>query len=264
MQKNRIYEGECVDVMIGMMPDNFVDLTVTSPPYDDLRSYKVYTFDYEPIARQLYRVTKPGGVVFWVVGDETTDGSESGNSFRQALYFKKIGFNLHDTMIYQKDVLPRNDNRYQDNFEYMFVFSKGAPKTFNPIMVPCKHAGSVSHSRTARKKDGTMKKVKQTKIKEKKIKPNIWRYVVGYMKTTTDEYAYDHPAMFPEKLARDHIRSWSNPGDLVFDPMCGAGTTCKMAKMEGREFIGIEMSQEYCQIARKRVQWANPPLFAVT
>ena len=123
MEINKIYNENCLETM-AKMPDNFIDLTVTSPPYDNLRTYKGYSFDFENVAKELYRITKIGGVVVWIVGDATIKGSETGTSFRQALFFKEIGFNLHDTMIYQKSVPPMNDKRYQHNFEYMFVFVK--------------------------------------------------------------------------------------------------------------------------------------------
>lgn len=243
-----------------MFPDNFIDLTITSPPYDNLREYKGYTFDFEKIAKELFRITKEGGVVVWVVGDATIKGSETGTSFRQALYFKEIGFNLHDTMIYKKkNYLPLNHNRYDPAFEYMFVLSKGKPKTFNPILIPCKYSGykynyATRSSGSAKEKKGSLRARDEIKVtKTHKYKGNIWGYDVGKYKGSKDDI-WDHPATFPEKLAEDHILSWSNEGDLVFDPMCGAGTTCKMAKLNNRNFIGIEISKEYCEIANERIK----------
>jgi len=266
---NHIYQGDCVDVM-RTFPEGVIDLTVTSPPYDNLRTYKGYTFNFEEIAKELYRVTKDGGVVVWVVGDATIKGSETGTSFRQALYFKEIGFSLHDTMIYEKTSPYPANVRYQQDFEYMFVFSKGKPNTFNPIYtlktlgeIEKILRGSYDHStRTYRTISGETERLDEAGLKrlEKasknitKVMSNIWKYEAGYQKSTTDEIAYKHPAIFPEQLAQDHILSWSNVGDLVFDPMCGSGTTCKMAKLNGRNYIGIDIAEEYVEMARRRVE----------
>jgi len=258
MEINKIYNENCLDTM-AKMPDNFIDLTVTSPPYDNLRTYNGYSFDFNSIARELYRVTKDGGVVVWVVGDATINGSESGSSFKQALYFKEIGFNLHDTMIYQKQSFPPiypKVKRYQQCFEYMFVLSKGQPKTFNGIMRD-KASISIGNKKSKgsfRKPDGSF--VYNNNIdrsKSKTIELNIWKLPCGYMKSTKDKEAYKHPAMFPEKLANDHILSWSNEGDLVYDPFMGSGTTAKMAYFQNRNYIGSEISLEYIEITEKRL-----------
>ena len=255
---NKIICGDCLEVMKDI-PDNSIDLTVTSPPYDNLRSYKGYTFKFEETANELYRVTKIGGVIVWVVGDATIKGSETGTSFKQALYFKDIGFNLHDTMIYQKNSYPfPPQNRYYQQFEYMFVFSKGKPKKVNLLKQKSLYSGTANH--TQRNKNGKTEKF-MSMAKETRIKDNVWKYDTGYMKTTKDKFTYQHPAMFPEKLAQDHILSWSNEIDIVLDPMCGSGTTCKMAKLNNRRYIGIEISPEYCDIARKRVNATPEPLF---
>jgi site-specific DNA-methyltransferase (adenine-specific) len=252
---NTIIQGDCLEVM-KQMPDNCVDLTVTSPPYDNLRDYKGFVFDFEGIAQQLYRVTKQGGVVVWVVGDATIEGSESGTSFRQALYFKDIGFDLHDTMIYQKNSYPfPPSNRYFGVFEYMFVFSKGSPTTTNLTRV--KNICKKTTSSSARQADGSTKKMKYETGKGSRVRDNIWKYEVGWKKSTLDKEAFEHPATFPEKLAKDHIVSWSNKGGLVLDPFSGSGTTVKMSELMGRRYIGIEISPEYCEIARKRVQEAK-------
>ena len=195
-----------------------------------------------------------GGVVVWVIGDKVENGSETGESFRQALYFKSLGFNLHDTMIYEKDGSPYPEQtRYLQNFEYMFVFSKGTPKTVNLIKEKTR-GYKASNSSTKRNPDGSTELFKYERGKELRSKYNVWKILNGFMKTTKDTYAYEHPAMFPEKLATDHIISWSNKGDLVLDPMNGSGTTTKMAKLLGRRFIGIELSEKYCEIARGRLR----------
>jgi DNA modification methylase len=265
IEKNKIYQGDCLEVLRAF-PDEFIDLTVTSPPYDNLRTYNGYTFDFEGIAKELYRVTKEGGVVVWVVGDATIKGSETGTSFKQALYFKEIGFNLHDTMIYRSGKPPLTHNRYEQEFEYMFILSKGKPKTFNAIRVPCIEAGK-SRRRNYGEKIGAKTESKNairhrdeiTKVSDTKIKYNIWSYPTGMGGTTNDKIAFEHPAIFPEKLAEDHILSWSNEGDTVLDPMCGSGTTLKMALHNNRSYIGIEISEKYCEIARSRL--TKHPLF---
>jgi DNA modification methylase len=255
---NQIICGDNVAVM-RQMPDRCIDLTVTSPPYDNLRTYNWFVFDFEGIAKELYRITKDGGVVVWVVGDATINGSKTGTSFRQALYFKEIGFNLHDTMIYAKNnPMPVNANRYYPCFEYMFVFSKGKPKTFNPILEETATKGQKHHLKQ-RNTDGSFRKATGygKPVKPTRPKYNIWFYNVGGGQAATDKIAYKHPAIFPEKLAEDHIISWSNPGDIVFDPFLGSGTTAKMALLNGRNYIGIDISEEYCEIARRRVEQAQ-------
>lgn len=247
-----ILNMDCVEAM-KLMPDEYVDLTVTSPPYDNLRTYQGFSWDFESTAKELYRITKQGGVVVWVVGDATVKGSETGTSFKQALYFKEIGFNLHDTMIYHKtNPIPQNHNRYEQSFEYMFVLSKGKPKTFNPIKEPTKNAGkefdwgnrkTIMDKNQCRRDRGTDK----IKVSNKKIKQNIFSYAIGGSKT-------GHPAIFPEQLANDHIISWSNEYDIIFDPFMGSGTTAKMAMLNNRKFIGCELSENYCKIIKERLE----------
>lgn len=233
--------------------DNSIDCLITSPPYDNLRDYGGYEFDFEPIARELYRIIRNGGVVVWVVGDATIHGSETGTSFKQALYFKKIGFNLHDTMIYQKDVMPFPErNRYNQCFEYMFIFSKGKPKTFNPIKVATK-GYKPSNSNTTRGKNGLTSLLKYEQGKPMRSKFNIWFFTVGYMKSTKDKIAFEHPAIFPDQLAIDHILSWSNENDIILDPMAGSGTTLAMAKRYNRQYIGYEINKKYIPLIRKRL-----------
>ena len=246
---NSVITGNCLGVM-KTFPDNCIDLTVTSPPYDNLRSYNGYSFDFENIAHELYRVTKEGGVVVWVVGDATINGSETGTSFEQALYFKKYcGFRLHDTMIYQKSGMSYPDlTRYYNVFEYMFVLSKGKPKKINLIKDrKNKFIGLVGGN----KRGGLCKRGKiGTRF-------NIWSFANGGNNSSKDKIAFQHPAIFPESLAQDHILSWSDEGDLVLDPMCGSGTTCKMALLNNRNYIGIDISEEYCELSRRRIKEAQ-------
>lgn len=264
MKLNKIYQGNCLEVMKGF-PGESIDLVVTSPPYGNLRKYDGYNFEFEGIARELTRILKYGGAIIWIVADQTISGSETGTSFKQALYFmNNCWLNLYDTMIYAKEGLTMKHRRYEQEFEYMFVFTKhnnsgNSPKTFNPIMVPCKWFGRDS-DRTGQKlgiHDERLKKARsgkdRTNVKEMKIKGNIWKYNTGYGHSSKDKIAFEHPAIFPEKLARDHILSWSNKGDVVLDPMCGSGTTLKVAKQLGRSFIGIEISEKYIKIAEERL-----------
>lgn len=253
-----LYCGDNVTFMKDL-PDSIFDLTVTSPPYDNLRNYNGYSFDFENVAKELYRITKEGGVVVWVVGDATVKGSETGTSFKQALYFKEVGFNLHDTMIFRKkNPIPQiYRKRYSNEFEYMFVFSKGVVTTHNPLMTDCLHAGLVLNGTTYKNysKDEQKRFKMANPVKRQKIRGNIWEYVVG--KNKEDQEAKGHSAPFPCELARDHIVSWSNEGDLIFDPFMGSGTTGKMALLNNRQFVGIDCSEEYVNIAIDRVSKCN-------
>lgn len=265
---NKTYNENCLKTM-GWMNDEYLDLVITSPPYDNLREYKGYSFDFENIAKELYRTIKKGGVLVWVVGDSTSKGSESGTSFKQALFFKEIGFNLHDTMIYHKTGLTMNHNRYEQEFEYMFILSKGKPKTFNPIKIPCKWFGKDS-DRTGQKygtHEEINKKLRSNKergnVKPDKIKGNVWNYNTGFLHSSKDKVAFEHPAIFPEKLAEDHILSWSNQNDIIYDPFMGSGTVAKMCIVNKRNFIGSEISSEYVEICKKRIRGIihEPTLF---
>ena len=250
----KLMAGDCVERM-RELEDASAQLVLTSPPYDELRDYNGYSFPFEDIAQELYRVTADGGVVVWVVGDRIR-GGRSLTSFRQALTFQEIGFSAHDVMIYQKKNTPfMRSNAYTNAYEFMFVLSKGKPATFNPLKVPTARHGMelLTHNKLP---DGINKK-KRGELKKEKTRTNIWSYAVGLGGTTRDRIAFQHPAVFPEKLAEDHILSWSKPGDLVLDPMCGSGTTGKMALLHGRDFIGIDISREYIDIARQRLESAG-------
>lgn len=252
---NKIIQEDCL-AALKSFPSESVDMVLTSPPYDNLRNYHGYSFDCHQIAKELFRVIKKGGVVVWVVGDATINGTETGTSFRQALTFIDVGWNLHDTMIFKKkNPIPQiYRKRYSNEFEYMFVFSRGAVRTHNPINVDCLHAGLKLNGTTYKNysKNMQVRRKLAKPVKDRKMKGNIWEYVVG--KNKEDQEAKGHPAPFPCQLAQDHILSWSNKGDLILDPMCGSGTTCKMAKRLGRNYIGLDVSAEYCQIAKKRLK----------
>ena len=252
-----VYNEDCLDTMAAM-PDGCLDLVVTSPPYDGLRTYSGSGFDqFETIAAELFRVLKQGGVLVWVVGDQTIKGSETGTSFRHALHFKdEVGFNLFDTMIYQKP--PRgavgNNKTYWQGFEYMFVLSKGRPKTINLIMDRENKETRHGDKGTKRMVEGELKQVSRGGYGKLGRRTNVWLYQGGKSHSTKDAIAFDHPAIFPEKLAEDHIISWSNEGDVVYDPFMGSGTTAKMAIKNNRKWIGSEVSSDYCGIAEKRLE----------
>ena len=257
MEIDKIYQGDCLEVL-KTFEDNLIDLTVTSPPYDNLRTYggviDGWSFEkFQGIARELYRVTKEGGVVVWVVADATIKGSETGTSFKQALYFMECGFNLHDTMIYIKNggLNSGSLQAYQQKFEYMFVLSKGKIKTFN-LIKDRKNKKAEDVVKKKKRPDGTIVE-QHFKSEEYGVRYNYWIYDTGGSKGTKDAYAYVHPAVFPEALANDHILSWSNEGDVVFDPFMGSGTTGKMAIRNNRNFIGIELNEEYFKIAERRI-----------
>ena len=247
--------GDNCEVMRAM-PSESIDLVVTSPPYDDLRTYGGHSWDFYGVAWNLKRLLKPGGVIVWVVNDKTQDGSETGSSADQAKHFRSIGLRQHDTMIYYKNGMSfPESNRYYPVWEYMYIFSKGQPKTTNLIADrKTNHGGAKKTSRMERQPDGAIRRPeREFEVSEYSVRYNIWTIDAGYMKTTKDVSAYDHPAIFPEALARDHIVTWSNEGDIVLDPFSGSGTTAKMAKHNGRRFIGIEINPEYVEISKKRL-----------
>ncbi len=250
LEINKTYNENCLSTM-AKMPDQFIDLTVTSPPYDNLRMYNGYSFDFENISKELFRVTKNAGVVVWIVNDQTINGGKSGNSFRQVLHFQDIGFLIHDVMIWQKICPFQHKNRYIQAFEYMFVLSKGRRKIANLI---CdrknKWAGTQIHG-TERQVNGEIKNLstvqKSKKVKEFGSRFNIWDIPPEKNNKT------GHPAVFSERIAGDHIITWTNSGDLVYDPFMGSGTTAKMCVLLKRNYIGSEISKEYCDIIEERI-----------
>jgi DNA modification methylase len=251
MEIGKIYNENCLITMQNM-PDNYIDFVITSPPYDDIRNYNGYQFEFEKIAKELFRIIKSGGVIIWIVADATIDGSETCTSFKQALYFKEIGFRLHDTMIYYKNnPMPQTGNRYHQHFEYMFAFSKGSPKTFNPITEPTKYQGLANMKN--RGQNGSLDYEKVERTKEKKV-GNVFFYSIGGGISTKDKIAYNHPAIFPEKLVADQINTWTNEEDLIYDPFMGSGTTAKISHLLNRKWIGSEISKEYVDIANERLK----------
>lgn len=251
--KNVVYHGDCVKVM-SEFPEKSVDLVVTSPPYDSLRTYNGsldWSFDvFKRVADGLVRVLKDGGVIVWVVNDATIDGSESGTSFKQALHFKELGLRIFDTMIWEKDGIGSpHTNRYHSCFEYMFIFSKGRPKTFNPLFdYPNKTAGRVTGKHTVRESDeSTSARVSNTPILALGKRRNVWHQAAEKNRTIK------HPAVFPLTLAKDHITTWSNPGDTVLDPFAGSGTTLLACKQLNRDYVGIEKESIYKSMIDERL-----------
>lgn len=253
-------KNECCIKTMFEMPENHIDLIITSPPYDFIRNYggaAHQLFNFQAVAWQIKRVLKPGGVCVWVVGDQVKDGNESGTAFRQALFFKdQIKFRLFDTIIYEKSRRPVGaKNGYWQNFEYMFVFSKGKIKTINLLR-------DAKNLTTSKKMTYTYRCNKTDKMIKKETagngpigrRNNIWKYYTGHQKSTMDKMAFEHPAIMPEKMARDHILAWSNEGDLIYDPFMGSGTTAKMAIMENRRWVGSEINPKYCDLVKHRLE----------
>lgn len=251
--ENTIILGDACE-KLELLKDNSVDLVITSPPYDDLRKYNGagLTWNHEKfmcIANQLKRVLKEGGVIVWVVNDRTENGSKTGTGFRQALYFKEIGLNINDTMIWRKtNPMPQvKQPRYSACFEYMFVFSKGTPKTFNPIMRECKLGGKYYNS-TAKNMDGESGRHSLSyNVNKEMVDYNVWDIAVAQNKT-------NHPAVFPYEIPYRHILSWTKKGDVVLDPFIGSGTTALAARDLGRKYIGIEMEKSYYSMCIERLR----------
>ena len=258
MNATHIYNEDCLDTM-GKLHEGSVDMILTSPPYADLRDYKGYkqgNINVNDVAHEAFRILKEGGVMVWVIGDKIKNGAENLQPFEHALIISEAGFNLYDTIIYHKDFrgfMGTPENMYYQNFEYMLVFSKGKIKTTNLI---CDRVSvSKTGGKNIRNKDGSITSKKGIiKVKPVGKRENIWRYEVGGAKSASDKIASEHPAIFPEQLAADHIKSWSNKGDIVYDPFLGSGTTSKMAYLLGRRFMGSEIAKEYCDIANRRLE----------
>jgi site-specific DNA-methyltransferase (adenine-specific) len=259
MIPSEMFLGDCVDVMRGF-PGECIPLTVTSPPYDTIRQYGGHSFQFEDIAKELFRITVPGGVVVWVVRDEVKDGQESGTSCRQCLYFGEVGFWLHTTLILVSNVFPHpHDGRYGNQAHFGYVLSRGRPRTVNLLHDrPNSTAGDRIRG-CRRHRDG---RIERAGFRGKLVRPygrrtNVWTYDVGGNKSTGDSYCFAHPALMPEAMAGDLILSWSQRGDVVLDPLCGAGTTCKMALLNDRRYFGIEVHRPYYELAVRRMQEAK-------
>jgi len=251
MEFGKIYLENCIETLARMSGD-LLDMTITSPPYDDLRDYNGYHFPVEEIAAGLFAKTKPGGVVIWVVGDRTLNGDETLSSFKHALTFQAAGFRVHDTMIYAKNNPIPSDcgKRYRQCFEYMFCFSKGQPATFNPLMQPIKQEKAFKSFRITKVGRNDLEH-DHVAPRERKVN-NIFYYNVG-TSSSKDRIAFEHPAIFPEQLVEDQISTWTNEGDIVYDCFMGSGTTAKVAQLMKRRWLGSEVSAEYVEIANARL-----------
>lgn len=253
-----LYHGDCIEIARGL--ECSAHLIVTSPPYDALRRYGGHRFNFRAVAEASRDMLISGGVLVWVIKDQTVNGSETGTAAFHKLYFKDcLGLNIHDTMIYEKNghAYP-SQNRYYEIFEYMIVFSKGSPKTFNPIKDRENkwYGQKWSNKRSRRNFEGDLKDSSWDQAEGERfgVRFNSWKYNVGHGYSSKDKIAFKHPAIFPELLAHDHIVSWSNKGNLVLDPMCGSGTVCKQAEKLNRLWIGIEIEEKYCEITAKRIE----------
>lgn len=261
LPENKIVCCDCLDGMAAL-PDECIPFTLTSPPYDGLRTYDgLAEWDFMAVARELYRITMPGGVVVWVVQEQIIDGSESGETSRQRLAFADIGFRLHHTMVMGKlGGIQFSSNRYGRPLEYAFILSKGKPRYFSPLRdKPNKESGRVKVF-SNRKPDGSFAPVKHKKVHPYGLRGSVWFYPTGKNNTAKEGYAFGHPALMPEKMAEDHILSWTKVGDLVFNPFAGGGTALKMALLNHRRYLGFEINPKYVEIARRRLRDAEAKL----
>jgi|SRR6185503_6742074 len=254
---NSVVVGDSADVL-KTFPDGSIHCVVTSPPYDAARVYNGFVFRFEEIAKELYRVLVDGGSMIWVVQNTVPDGEgETLTAQDQSIFFvRQCGFWLYDTLIYAKDARYPEETRYRQAWEYMFHFTKGKPKTTNLLkdhktVSYWVHKWRRNHS-SNRQEDGTVSETKDYGVHPFQTRENVWYYANGFMKSSKDKIAFEHPAIFPDALAEDHVLSWSNPGDIVLDPFAGSGTTLKAAAKHRRKWIGIEISEEYAALARKR------------
>lgn len=261
MTSHTIIEGDAATAL-KTLPNGCVHLGVTSCPYDDLRTYgkEKVSWDFETIAKELYRVLCPGGVLCWNVNDQVVNGGETLTSCKQKIYFvEQCGFRVHDTMIYEKRNFSHPEKvRYHQVFEYVYVLSKGAPRAFNPIKDKKNAtAGCIGNLgvNTYTERDGT-KSVREKKLTaEYGMRTNVW---MGNTRGQEDMcIPLKHPAMMPKWLARDLILSWSNAGDIVIDPFMGSGTTIQQAEATGRSGIGIEINPEYIRDFRQNLDLNN-------
>lgn len=248
----QVFQQDCIEWMRNQS-DHSIDCVLTSPPYDNIRHYGGYVFDFETTAQQLSRLLAPGGVIVWNVADATVAGSESGTSMRQALYFMSLGLRLHDTMIYvKKNPMPTNKTtrRYHQAWEYIFVFSQGTPRVFNPIEVPTQYQGQANMK--YRGQSGEIKYCKTPRNSMTKLR-NVFEYTIGGGHTTKSKVVNDHPALMPEQLALDQLRTWADQHSRIYDPFAGAGTTLWAAEQLGFNSVGTEVNADYCAMIHERL-----------
>lgn len=254
---DRIYNADCLEVM-DALPEGCVDMTITSPPYDGIRTYEDTHdgLDYEAVLQGLYRITKQGGVLVWIVADQVINGDETGTSFRQALAAKDVGFKLLDTMIWRKSIRSIGScNAYWNEFEYMFVFTKGKIRVVNLLKDRPNYKSGQKFTAPVRNRSGEFSSSRNPRLLgEMGRRGNIWHYATGNgCSAPSGSVAFEHPAIFPEALVADHVQSWSNIGDLVFDPFMGSGTTAVVARRLDRHYIGAELVEKYADICKRRL-----------
>lgn len=245
------------EVVLKNIPDNSIDLVVTSPPYDDLRKYNGFSFNLHNIGVELYRVLKDGGVVAMVIQDSTKDFGKSLTSFRTIVdWCDNIGFKLFETVIYHKNGTEGAwwKHRFRVDHEYMPIFVKGyKPQYFNkePLKIPSKHGGQVMSGSANRRTDGTTTPIVKREINLMKCRGTVWDYMMAGDKNPLKR---KHPAVFPDKIPFDFIQCFCPEGGIVLDPFVGCGSTVVMAKKLGRKYIGIDISDEYCELAKERLR----------
>jgi site-specific DNA-methyltransferase (adenine-specific) len=261
LELNKIY---CMDCLEGMrkLPDDSIDLVVTSPPYDNLRTYKGFSVDLHSTGKEAYRVLKDGGIAVMVIQDQTKAFAKTLTSFRLIIdWCDNIGFRLFETIIYRKYGTEGAwwKARFRVDHEYMPIFLKGKkPQYFNKklLMVPSKHGGEILTGSGNRRTTGETTKTVTRPINPTKCRGTIWDYLMAGDK---DPLKRKHPAPFPDQIPIDFITCFCPPKGIVLDPFIGSGSTAVAAKKLGRHYIGFEITPEYCEIAEQRTKRAEPP-----
>lgn len=253
---NEIY---CIDCVEGMkkIPDNSVDIVVTSPPYDGIRDYNGFNFDLHETGRGLIRILKEGGIVAMVIQDQTKNFGKTLTSFKTIIdWCDNIGFKLFECVIYRKHGSEGAwwTNRFRVDHEYMPIFLKGEkPQYFNKenLKVPSIHGGKVMTGSGSRRTDGKTNARVTRPINTMKCRGTIWNYLMAGDK---DPIKRQHPAPFPDQIPLDFIECFCPPGGVVLDPFMGSGSTAVAAKKLNRKYIGFDTSEEYIKIAHARLR----------
>ena len=239
------------------LPDECIDFVITSPPYDALRDYNGYKLDLHGLGVELLRVLKDGGICVMVIQDSTRDFAKSLTSFRTIVdWCDNIGFRLFECNIYNRQGTEGAwwKKRFRVDHEYMPIFLKGKrPQYFDKenIKIPSKHGGKIMTGANIRTKNG------QTGSRKVKINPTKCPGTVMTFGNTCggeSKLKSKHPAVFPNMLAYDMIECFCPEDGTVLDPFNGSGTTTLAAKCLGRNYIGIDVSEEYNKIARERLE----------
>ena len=254
---NKIVQGDAIKVLKQCKPDYF-NLTVFSPPYDALRDYNGFSLSLHNLGEALFRVTKPGGLVVLVIQDQTKGGHKSLTSFRTIVdWCDNIGFGLWECSIYNRHGKEGAwwSKRLRVDHEYMPIFIKGdKPEYFNkePLKIPCKHAGKFMMGGANRNKDNKTIESSKIIINNTKCPGTVWNLSNGGDKV---QMKRDHPATYPDQIPYRFIQLFCPPNGIVLDPMVGSGSTAIAAKILGRKYLGIDISPEYCKLARNRLKY---------